>query len=217
MRRLPFHSAAWLALLAALTVVAPSLAQAPAAPPSDLPMKNLQIEVRQQQSGTASRSGFGGSGAIVLQPGNSSANIGLSGGAGQRQEMRNLTQMMLVLNGRATQVNLGNTVPVRLVQTFVVNGQTRVVPGTVLLDANSGFSARPVWRGGDTVELEIGTALARQGQSASAASTIVAPLGEWFTLAESMDAGGSRSSGTLSQGQASLQASLQVQLRISVR
>src|SRR6218665_1134943 len=100
MRRRSFHFIASLALLPAVT----AMAQIPAQP-SDLPMKNLQIEVRQQQPGMESRSGFGAPGGIVLQPGNSSANIGLSGGAGQRQEMRNLTQMMLVLNGRATQVN----------------------------------------------------------------------------------------------------------------
>lgn len=203
------------ALCGALAWATSSRAQAPAG--NELPLRNLQIEVRQQQSGSGSQSGVSGSGAIVLQPGNSGGQFGISGGSSTRQEVRNLSQMMLVLNGRPTQMSLGNAVPLRLVQTFVVNGQTRVVPGTVMVEANSGFSARPVWRGGDSVELEIGTALARQGQSASAASTIVAPIGEWFTLAESMDAGDFRGSGTLSQGQSSSQGSLKVQLRISVR
>lgn len=186
--------------------------------PTELPLRNLQIEVRQTQADSQARTGVAGSGQIVLSPGQSGAQFGLSGGSSERQVSRSLSQMALVLNGRETRLQLGNSVPVRVVQTFVRDGRVQVLPGTVLIEAQSGFAARPVWRGGDTVELEIGTALAgRAGAGASAAATVSAPLGEWFTLAESDGAIDSRASGSLAQGQLTGNSRLQVQLRISVR
>lgn len=188
-------------------------------PPAEpLPMRNLQIEVRQSQADARSDSRLGASGGIVLSPGQSGGQFGLSGGSRERQSSQSLSQMVLVLNGRETRINLGNAVPVRVVQTFVQGGQVHVLPGSVLVEANSGFAARPVWRGGDTVEIELGTALAgRGGSGASSSATVAAPLGEWFTIAESDSSMDARGSGTLYQGQQQGASRLQVQLRVSVR
>ena len=202
----------------ALALAGVATAQPQLQPTAELPMRNLQIEVRQSQADSRAGSSFGASGAIVLSPGQSGGQFGLSGDSRQRQSSQNLSQMVLVLNGRETRINLGNTVPVRVVQSFVRNGQVQVLPGTVLVEANSGFAARPVWRGGDTVEIELGTALAgRGGSGASSAATVAAPLGEWFTIAESDSAMDSRGSGTLSQGQQQGASRLKVELRVSVR
>jgi hypothetical protein len=112
-----------------------------------LPMRNLQIEVRQAGSSLRSQSALGAQGGVVLQPGRSGANAHITAQDSQRSDTRDLVQRVLVLNGRPANINLGNSQPLRLVQ-----GRQA---GTVFIDANSGFSARPLWYGGDSVELEL--------------------------------------------------------------
>jgi hypothetical protein len=100
-----------------------------------LPMRNLQIEVRQAGSSLRSQSALGAQGGVVLQPGRSGANANITAQDSQRSDARDLVQRVLVLNGRNANINLGNSQPLRLVQARQA--------GTVFIDANSGFSARP--------------------------------------------------------------------------
>ena len=90
------------------------------------------------------------------------------------------------------------------------------------VDVNSGFTARPVWGGGDSAQLELaavqtmrsGTAL----PSASSTSTALAlPLNEWVTVAQSDDVAASSSSGAQGSAQSAGREGLRVELRISVR
>jgi hypothetical protein len=182
-----------------------------------LPLRNLQIEVRQAGSSLRSQSVLGAQGGVVLQPGRSGINANISAQDSQRSDARDLVQRVLVLNGRSANINLGNSQPLRLVQARQ--------GGTVFIDANSGFSARPLWYGGDSVELELAAGQAgRSGASplaplsSSAVSTSLSVrLGEWVTVAESDDAGAGSSSGIADSRQSTRRDGMRVEVRLSVR
>lgn len=193
--------------------------------PEAVPMRNLQIEVRQVRNSSLSQSALGAQGGITLQPGRSGANVDITAQDSQRNDSRDLVQRVLVLNGRNVNINLGNSRPLRLMQVFVQNGVRRQVGGTVMIDANSGFSARPIWRGGDSAELELAAVQAsRSGNAAlaplsssSASTSLALPLGEWVTVAESDDASAGSSSGLTGSGQSAGREGLRVEVRLSVR
>lgn len=196
--------------LALLTLLAPVLQAQPAgysnANPDPLPMRNLQIEVRQLRGSDQGRQALGIQGSALLQPGHSGATVNLTAQSSQRSDARDLMQRVLVLNGRPVAINLSNTTPLRLMQAFVQNGVLRHAASTVLIDANSGFSARPVWRGGNSAELELAAMQSRPGSvgalpsSSSASTSLALPLGEWVTVAQSDDVATASSSGLAGAG-----------------
>lgn len=197
-----------------------------------LPLRNIQIEVRQVQQDARQQSGAEVAGRVELG-GRNQGQIQGRLESSQTQSNTTASQQALVLNGRSTQIALRTSVPLRVVQTWMRNGALRVVPSTVLLEAGTGFMATPRWDGGDTVELEIGAtqsgfignaggtmaapgqALQRSGSSAT--STVVVTLGEWTTLAQTeQDSEDSRSTlGGREQVSGSTRSELQV--RLSVR
>jgi hypothetical protein len=219
-----FSSPTYLVLMLFMAL-APGLRAQPAinsgATPESLPMRNLQIEVRQVRDSSRSNEALGAQGGVILQPGNSSANVNITAQNSQRNDTRDLMQRALVLNGRSVNINLGNSRPLRLVQTFVQNGVVRYVGGTVLIDANSGFSARPVWRGGDSAELELAAVQSmRSGgmPSTSSASTALAlPLNEWVTVAQSDDAMSGSNNGLTGSNQSASREGVRVEVRMTVR
>lgn len=182
-----------------------------------LPMRNLQIEVRQAGSSLRSQSALGAQGGIVLQPGRSGANAHITAQDSQRSDTRDLVQRVLVLNGRPANINLGNSQPLRLVQ-----GRQAA---TVFIDANSGFSARPLWYGGDSVELELAAGQASRAgsspmaplSSSSTSTSLSVRLGEWVTVAESDDASAGNSSGIADSRQSTRRDGMRVEVRLSVR
>ena len=189
----------------------------PATIPEAIPMRNLQIEVRQAGSSLRSQSALGAQGGVVLQPGRPGANANITAQDSQRSDARDLVQRVLVLNGRSANINLGNSQPLRLAQ-----GRQG---GTVFIDANSGFSARPLWYGGDSVELELAAVQAgRAGaspmaplSSSSVSTALSVRLGEWVTVAESDDAGTGSSSGIGDSRQSTRRDAMRVEVRLSVR
>ena len=222
-------------VLAALMLTA-GVAWAPGhatAPPGagSLPLRNLQIEVRQVRGSSQSGSQLQAQGGVTLSPGQSGANVQINAQDSQRDANRDLVQRVLVLNGRQAAIRLGNSVPLRLVQTVVQGGVLRFIAGSVLVDANSGFSARPVWRGGSTAELELAAGQSARGGpgtypsgaiSSSSTDTVLAlPLDQWVTVAQSDDAlSGSfnASNGQLGgSAQSSSREALRVEVRLSVR
>jgi len=205
------------ALLLAPLLAAAQSTPSPAAGPDALPMRNLQIEVRQAGSSLRSQSALGAQGGVVLQPGRSGLNARVTAQDSQGSDSRDLVQRVLVLNGRPANINLGNSQPLRLVQ-----GRQGV---TVFVDANSGFSARPLWYGGDSVELELAAGQAsRTGasplaplSSSSTSTSLSVRLGEWVTVAESDDASAGNSSGIADSRQSTRRDSMRVEVRLSVR
>lgn len=189
-------------------------------PNSTLPLRNLQIEVRQIRRDEAQNDAFGVGGQVRLSPGQSSAPLEATVGSSSRTRGANAQQQVLVLNGRRAGIALRNIQPFRLVQTFVINGVMTVVPGTVLIEAGTGFDATARWDGGAQVALDL-TASQGQGryhtQTTSTSTLVVVPLNEWVTVAQSVDeSSGSRSSIT-GQTQWRQDSATEVQVRVNLR
>lgn len=201
-------------------------AQTPGSPAQTRPMRNLQIEVRQVQSDAREGASAGVQGGVQI---GSNGQVGLSGQVQiqQRSQLQSGTsnQFALVLNGRSTRIALGATVPVRVYQTLVRNGQRVLSQGAVLLEARTGFNATPRWDGSDAVELEI-TAQQTLGSApqacglnpnASVSSVLVLPLGEWSTIARSEESGSASEQGLAGGASGTRQTAVEVQVRVTVR
>lgn len=187
---------------------------------ASLPLRNLQIEVRQTDQDRSTRERLDAEVAARAQAGQSGAAIGLTAQDEQRSRNGSAQQQVLVLNGRRAAIVLRNTVALQLLQSFQRRGVWVTVPGMVWLQAGTGFDATPRWDGGDTVELELSTLQGRQplaGESARTSTAIVLPLGEWTTIAESEQAQDSQQSGLTGSGRSSSQSVLRIQVRVSVR
>jgi hypothetical protein len=201
-------------------------AQTLSSPAPGLPLRNLQIEVRQVQSNASDSTSAGASGTVRI---GSNGQTGVNGQIQIQQNSQtrsgNNTQFALVLNGRSTRIALGATVPLRVYQTYVRNGQRVLAEGNVLLEANTGFNATPRWSGADTVELEIGAqqAMAASPQvgglnpTSSVTSVVVVPLGEWSTIAQSEQSGNTTDRGLLGGASSANQSAVEVQVRVTVR
>ncbi len=192
-------------------------------PPAPLPLRNLLIEVRQDDGLSESRERIGADVNVRAQPGRSDVDIAIDARSRQSERSGRVQQQVLVLNGRPTAISLVSSVPLRLRQFIVQNGIRRSVPGTVWVQAGTGFTATPVWEGGGSVYLELVATQGRQalGPQASTSTTLMLPLDEWTTIADSEDVqdqqqnatslgGGGRDTRSSSQ-------SLRVQVRVSVR
>jgi len=191
------------------------------APP--LPLRNLLIEVRQDEGESRSSERVGADVAARVQPGRTEADITIDARSRQLERSGRAQQQVLVLNGRPAAIVLGNSVPLRLRQLVTQGGVRRLVAGTVWLQAGTGFTATPLWDGGEMVHLELIATQGRQplGQSAHTATTLLLPLDEWMTVAESDEALDQQ------QGQAGLGGGarelrggsrrLRVQVRVSAR
>ena len=187
---------------------------------STLPLRNLSIEVRQINQTSAEQSGISARGNIRLRPNASSANVDVNAQQNQQSSNTNMLQQVLVLNGRRVAVGLRNSVPLRLVQAVIQNGVLVIVPGTVLLESGTGFDAIARWEGGDLVELELDASQGKgtmMSPTASTATSLLVPVGEWITVAHSDSQGSGNQSAIASSGRWSSQALVQVQLRVTIR
>ena len=187
---------------------------------STLPLRNLSIEVRQINQTSREQSGVSARGNIRLRPNASSANVDVNAQQNQQSGSSNTLQQVLVLNGRRVAVGLRNSVPLRLVQAVIQNGVLVIVPGTVLMESGTGFDATARWEGGDLVELELDASQGKgtlMSPTASTATSLLVPVGEWITVAHSDSQGSGNQSAIASSGRWSSQALVQVQLRVTVR
>lgn len=205
-----FYASFWPLAGIGIAQAAPDLG----APPTDLPLRNLLVEVRQVQSEESRGAGMGLDAAGQL-----------TGQAGQAQGSANAMQQILVLNGRTARIALQTTTPLRLRQTVVRGGQVLVIQGTVLLEAGTGFSATPRWDGGEAVELELAAQQAVQSANAplgaqanaSTSSVVRLPLNVWSTVGESDQSSQNDQSGLSGVQNTSDRRRTEVQVRISVR
>lgn len=192
--------------------------------PPPLPLRNVLIEVRQDDGQSSERERLGADINARVQPGRTETEIRIDAQGRRTERSSRAAQQVLVLNGRPAAIVLGNSLPLRLRQVVTRNGVRRLVPGTVWLEAGTGFSATPIWEGNDTVYLQLAATQGRQalmGNTAGVSTTLMLPLDEWITVAESEDlqdqqqgALGLGGSGreTRSEGR-----QLRVQVRVSVR
>lgn len=162
-----------------------------------LPLRNLQVEMRQVQTSSQS------------QPGS------------ENQFTTTAQQQVLVLNGRTGHIGLRTSVPMRMMAVAYRQGRPILIPGVVLLDATTGFRAVPRWDGTDTVLLELAATQAANAQTphqgASASSTVAVPVGVWTTVAESDQAQSHQRSDWLGEDGAQSSRTYALQVRISPR
>jgi len=220
---------AWLAAIAmAFALPAPVVTAQTAinsiANSAALPLRNLQLEVRQLQNDDRQRSGTEGGATVQIGP---QGQVGLQGQLQvQQRQVRqsgSAQQQVLVLNGRSARVSLGAVVPLRVLQTVVRNGQLLQTQGSVLLETGTGFTATPRWDGLGQVELEIAAqqmlggpgALPGAMATAGAVSVVVVPLGEWTTVAQSEQADTSSRTGTPGSASSSALTRTELQVRVS--
>lgn len=193
------------------------------APGAPLPLRNLLIEVRQDDGSSNSSERVTADVNARVQPGRTEADIGIEARARQSERSGRAQQQVLVLNGRPAAIVLGQSVPLRLRQFIIRNGVRVAVPGTVWLQAGTGFTVTPVWEGGDSVYLELTATQGRQplAQGASTSTTLMLPLDEWMTVADSEDVQDDRQGAVGLAGggreQRRSSTSLRVQVRVSVR
>jgi hypothetical protein len=185
--------------------------------PAVLPLRNLQIEIRQTGSDASERSSVDAQGRVILQSGNSRGAGAVSIDQNRATQSRSLQQQASVLNGRSVSFTLGQTVPLRVVQVLNYKDALHFVPTTVLLERNSGFTARPLWYGEEVAEVEISTALAQGARQSNVKTTLPIQMGEWITIAQTEDTQSSQTSGVLSRSSEQGQSSLRVEMRVTVR
>jgi hypothetical protein len=178
---------AWGAALASAQTITPGMS---------LPMRNVLIEVRQDDGQTSNQDRLEAQARVRTQPGRTEADVALNAQSQQSSRNSRAQQQVLVLNGQPTALRTGVTLPLRLRQTVTQGGIRRLVPGTVWLEAGSGLTATPVWDGGDMVYLALAAAqgpdpararaeLARGEISrAEVSTTLLLPLDEWVTIAD---------------------------------
>jgi hypothetical protein len=200
------------------SVVTPSQAQAQArANPAVVPLKNLQIEVRQVGTDHSQRSSVDAQGRVTVQPGRSRAEGVVSIDQTRSSQSRQLQQQALVLNGRSVSFSLGHTVPMRVVQVLAYKDSLHMVPTAVLIDRNSGFTARPLWYGDDVAEVEISVTLVQGSRQSTVSTTLPVQLNEWITIAQVDDAQHGGMTGILSRTNEQGLSSLHLEMRVSVR
>lgn len=212
----------WLAVLALLASgvrAQPGLVMDP--PP--LPVRNVLIEVRQDTGESRDSERLGAEIRARVAPGQTQAEIAVDARASTLERRSQARQQVLVLNGRPGSIVLGHAVPLRLRQLVTQGGVRRVVPGTAWLEAGTGFTATPIWEGGDMVYLELAATEGRQpmGTSSGVRTMLVLPLDAWTTVAES-DETLDQHQGALGPGMAGRDTrggsrTLRVQVRMSLR
>ncbi len=185
--------------------------------PAVLPVRNLQIEIRQIGSAANQRSSLDAQGRVILQPGQSRGEAVVGIDESRTTQSRNLQQQALVLNGRSVSFSLGHTVPMRVVQVLAYKDALHMVPTAVLIERNSGFTARPLWYGDDVAEVEISVTLAQGARQSKVSTTLPVQLNEWITIAQIDDAQHGGMSGILSRINEQGLSSLHLEMRVSVK
>jgi hypothetical protein len=185
--------------------------------PAVLPLRNLQIEIRQTGNDATQRSSIDAQGRVILQPGNSRGEGAIGIDQSRSTQSRSLQQQALVLNGRSVSFMLGQTVPLRVVQALIYKDTLNLVPSSVLIDRNNGFTARPLWYGDEVAEVEISTMLAQGAKQSKVSTTLPIQMNEWVTIAQTEESQSSSTSGTLSRSSEQSQSSLRVEMRVTVK
>lgn len=199
---------------------------------STLPQRNLRIELRQGDEAELARQGAGASGSVVIS---STRTVNAQGGITVHTTRRESVtrgdglQQVLVLNGGRAGIRLAQMQPLQWYQVMwnERRGAT-LVPATVMLEAARGFTVQPRWPGGDqpvTVEIAAestrfdGSASGVQGQpvreGGTTLTTVQAPLGEWVTIASTVDEQHTSERGNWSSAEARGSRRSVVQIRVT--
>lgn len=193
------------------------------------PLRNLSVEMRVSEASLAAKRGAQGSVTIGSRGGPADARGSVVVQAGSARQALEATQRVLVLNGGRATLRVTQGVPVEDTEIW----WTPWGPGAALrsqwVELSNGFEVRPLWPGGDApVTLEVSAQRSAPGPAASARmpgsrdalppqwtlmTTVLAPLGEWVTVAELHGRQAAVSNGF---GAATASRQRELQLRVSL-
>jgi hypothetical protein len=193
-----------------------------------LPMRNLQVELRQgDEQRAASREAGVRGGSVTID--SSGAHLGLQGGleARSRDASGDIVQRLLVLNGGQGRIAIGSGAPMlQWLQVVWTPAGPSVIGARVWVEALRAMQVRPRWPGGDApVEVELraeanrpaaGSTPTEGVDTAGVLTTVQVPLGEWVTVASSGDTQSHGERGTLVSREVSREQRYVVQLRVSL-
>lgn len=197
---------------------------------SGLPLRNLAVEFRQVDATEQSSQGVGVGGTVTSSSGGGTTVDG-SVRLSSRQASNNLlvASQVRVVNGGRASIRIVQTLPVQWVQAVDAGGRRgpSVVHGVTWLEAGRALVVRPRWPGGEqavTVELQADSASVddRSGQplpsqaASQTATTVLAPMGEWVTIATTSGSHQQDQRGTLSSASASGTQTQWLQLKVSL-
>lgn len=166
-----------------------------------LPLRNLMIEVRQVDAVSQTLGAGGGSAARVV--GSVSTANAPAGAVVYRTLPESgastatwAQQRVTVLNGQSASLRLTQAMLLQWMQVaWQSDGTVALLPGAMWAEAVNGFSVRPHWPGpGQAVRLDLTVSSSTlpvdptSGQAGTQLhTTLVVPLGEWTTLAATVD------------------------------
>jgi hypothetical protein len=211
---------------------------------SGLPLRNLTVELRQVDEAQLSTHSAGVNGVAVSSSGGSTTVSGGATLSTQRRSDNLLAASHVrVVNGGRASIAIGQSTPVQWVQAIQVadglmgtspphgaGGRHRapvVVNAVTWLQAGRSLTVLPRWPGGDqpaTVEVQTDSAAVDtpNGQPMptqtvrQTVTTVLAPLGEWVTIATTSGSQQREQSGTLSSTSASGSQMQTLQVRVLV-
>lgn len=155
----------------------------------DMPLRQWLIEVRQGEERTLASGGLAVQGDVTISNRGAGGVVIVGAGASRQQGSRILSQSLRVLDGTMASISLGNAAPLRLMRWVPdAQGGGMLAESDVMIEAQSGFSVAPqAMPDGRHVQLALAPRLAqRQGaaiDASSAQSAVVAPVGDWVTVA----------------------------------
>lgn len=217
--------------LAALSVLFMAVA-VPGQPSAPLPLRNLQVELRQVEMLSQAPSGTPGSGSRVI--GSVSSTNAPAGAVVYRTlpEQASLsrlqgTQRLTVINGRSASLRLSRATLLQWMQpAWQSDGTVALLPGAAWAEAVGGVSVRPRWPGGVApVQLELAAESAELPVDPTAGvpshrlhTTVSVPLDQWTPVAMVIEghAAAHAAPGTFDSRDARLVRRTVLQVRVSV-
>ncbi|MFM8900610.1 MAG: hypothetical protein ACKOF9_11795 [Burkholderiales bacterium] len=210
------------------------------APPS-LPQRNLVIEWRQiDESQTNSAPAAQVTTTVSSHAGQVNVSSGITVSTQRRDANHAAYQQLRVLNGGRATVRINHSVPVMWVEAAVQTQPNRsgsaVVQGLTWLEAGRQITLQPRWPGGEqaaAVEVQVDSAGLENDRSTIAAmnpggstlpvqtrsqtaTTVLAPLGQWVTIARTGGEASAEQRGVVSTTSVTNQQRQLMQIRVLV-
>lgn len=182
-----------------------------------LPQRNLLVEVRQTGEASATAEPAPRGAVVIGSDGRVRGWAEGSTSTRTRDHATERVQQLQVLNGGRGSVRLAEAVPMEFMQASVSAQGVEVAPATVWTESGNGFSVQPSWPGGTApVTVEIAADRSDASRRAEVLSTVRIPLGEWVTIARSVEDRRATPPGTVSSRDAAgRRAVQQLQIRIT--
>lgn len=169
----------------------------PGQPSGPLPLRNLQVELRQVEMLSQAPSGVPGAGARVIgsvSSANAPAGAVVYRTLPEEASVSRLqgTQRLTVLNGRSASLRLSRAMLLQWVQpAWQSDGTVALLPGAAWAEAVGGVSVRPRWPGGGApVQLELAAESAELPVDPTTGApglqlhtTVSVPLDQWTPVA----------------------------------